>query len=407
MKINMSYKIVPLSEVVYFQEGPGLRNWQYAKEGIPFLNIRTLTDEGFINKSLCQCVKKEEFTNKYEHFLLDEGDFVVSSSGTLGKLAEVRKQDLPIMLNTSVIRFRPLDTNILDRDFLKWFIKSPLYFRQIESASTGTAIKNYGPSHLKKMVIPLPPIASQRRIANILDKADEIIRKRKEAIALTEQLLKSTFLDMFGDPVINPKGWDVVTLEQVAEKEKGAIKCGPFGSQLLISEFQDIGIPVYGIDNVQKNEFIWAKPKFITREKYQQLRAFSIKLNDVLISRTGTVGRTCIAPPNIPESIIGANLLKVSLDQNEMSSKYLSYALSYSEFLIQEIKNMSPGATVPVFNTSNLKSLKLANPPMDLQIKFNLMINKIQEKIGKQKKSLQESENLFNSLLQKAFKGEL
>ncbi|CAD5978392.1 Type-1 restriction enzyme EcoDI specificity protein [Planktothrix rubescens] len=255
--------------------------------------------------------------------------------------------------------------------------------------------------------IPLPPIASQRTIANILDKADEIIRKRKEAIALTEQLLKSTFLDMFGDPVINPKGWDVVTLEQVAEKEKGAIKCGPFGSQLLISEFQDIGIPVYGIDNVQKNEFIWAKPKFITREKYQQLRAFSIKLNDVLISRTGTVGRTCIAPPNIPESIIGANLLKVSLDQNEMSSKYLSYALSYSEFLIQEIKNMSPGATVPVFNTSNLKSLKLANPPMDLQIKFNLMINKIQEKIGKQKKSLQESENLFNSLLQKAFKGEL
>ena len=271
--------------------------------------------------------------------------------------------------------------------------------------STTVPIVNKG--KFQEFKIPLPPIASQRRIADILDKADEIIRKRKEAIALTEQLLKSTFLDMFGDPVINPKGWDVVTLEQVAEKEKGAIKCGPFGSQLLISEFQDIGIPVYGIDNVQKNEFIWAKPKFITREKYQQLRAFSIKLNDVLISRTGTVGRTCIAPPNIPESIIGANLLKVSLDQNEMSSKYLSYALSYSEFLIQEIKNMSPGATVPVFNTSNLKSLKLANPPMDLQIKFNLMINKIQEKIGKQKKSLQESENLFNSLLQKAFKGEL
>ncbi|KEI68693.1 hypothetical protein A19Y_3974 [Planktothrix agardhii NIVA-CYA 126/8] len=271
----------------------------------------------------------------------------------------------------------------------------------------GSTMKHINRQEFLNIEIPLPPIASQRTIANILDKADEIIRKRKEAIALTEQLLKSTFLDMFGDPVINPKGWDVVTLEQVAEKEKGAIKCGPFGSQLLISEFQDIGIPVYGIDNVQKNEFIWAKPKFITREKYQQLRAFSIKLNDVLISRTGTVGRTCIAPPNIPESIIGANLLKVSLDQNEMSSKYLSYALSYSEFLIQEIKNMSPGATVPVFNTSNLKSLKLANPPMDLQIKFNLMINKIQEKIGKQKKSLQESENLFNSLLQKAFKGEL
>jgi Restriction endonuclease S subunits len=334
--------------------------------------------------------------------IFDKGTLLFAMYGSVGKMAFAQ---VKVSANQAILGINIKDkSKLYDRYLYYWLLGKKHEFLHL---ANGVTQKNLSVTFVRNLEIPLPPIASQRRIANILDKADEIIRKRKEAIALTEQLLKSTFLDMFGDPVINPKGWDVVTLEQVAEKEKGAIKCGPFGSQLLISEFQDIGIPVYGIDNVQKNEFIWAKPKFITREKYQQLRAFSIKLNDVLISRTGTVGRTCIAPPNIPESIIGANLLKVSLDQNEMSSKYLSYALSYSEFLIQEIKNMSPGATVPVFNTSNLKSLKLANPPMDLQIKFNLMINKIQEKIGKQKKSLQESENLFNSLLQKAFKGEL
>ncbi len=120
MKINTPFECVPLQDVVYFQEGPGLCNWQFGNCGIPFLNIRTITDEGFIDKSLCQYVKQEEFEGKYEHFLLDEGDFVVSSSGTLGKLAEVRGQDLPLMLNTSVIRFRSLDSEVLERRYLKW-----------------------------------------------------------------------------------------------------------------------------------------------------------------------------------------------------------------------------------------------------------------------------------------------
>jgi len=102
--INTPFQCVLLKDVVYFQEGPGLRNWQYGNTGIPFLNIRTINDNGFIDKDLCQFVKPEEFYGKYEHFLLNAGDYVVSSSGTLGKLAEIREEDLPLMLNTSVIR---------------------------------------------------------------------------------------------------------------------------------------------------------------------------------------------------------------------------------------------------------------------------------------------------------------
>ena len=97
---------VLLEDIVFFQEGPGLRKYQYGDDtGIPFLNIRTF-DNGKINKKKCNFIKKEEFENKYEHFLLNEGDLVVSSSGTIGKSVTVKKEDLPIMLNTSVIRFR-------------------------------------------------------------------------------------------------------------------------------------------------------------------------------------------------------------------------------------------------------------------------------------------------------------
>ena len=397
MKINMPYKIVPLSEVVYFQEGPGLRNWQYANEGIPFLNIRTLTDEGFINKSLCQCVKKEEFTNKYEHFLLNEGDFVVSSSGTLGKLAEVRKQDLPIMLNTSVIRFRPLDTNILDRDFLKWFIKSPLYFRQIESASTGTAIKNYGPSHLKKMVIPLPPIASQRRIADILDKADEIIRKRKEAIALTEQLQKSIFLDMFGDPVTNPKGWEKVTVNDVVSE----VKDGPHVSP----EYSHNGIPILSTRNIRPNELIMEDIKYISEDVYLNLiKRFKPQKGDVLLTKGGTTGFAKVVDWDWNFAVwVHLALLRPN---NKIRSEFLEATLNSPNCYLQS-QLYTHGIANKDLGLNRIRKIKMCLPPLDLQDEYCQIRKKTLFLLNKNKKSLKESENLFNSLLQKAFKGEL
>ncbi len=332
--------------------------------------------------------------------LLPKGSILFSSRAPIGHVAIAGKE---MCTNQGFKSLIPNDS--VNSNYLYWCMRQ--YAKNIESLGSGSTFKEVSKGIVEKFKIPLPPIAQQRRIACILDKADEIRRKRQEAIKLTEELGRSLFLDMFGDPVTNPNGWKIVKLGQVAEKEKGAIKCGPFGSQLLISEFVDEGIPVYGIDNVQKNEFIWAKPKFITENKYQQLKAFSIKSGDVLISRTGTVGRTCIAPSKIPKSIIGPNLLKVSLNHSKILSKYLSCALCYSDSLLQQIKQMSPGATVPVFNTTNLKSLKLANPPIEMQLKFNDFIGKIEQQIIKEKAILQDSENLFHSLLQKAFKGEL
>lgn len=157
-----------LTRVAYFQEGPGLRKWQFGEGGIPFLNIRTF-ENGRIDRSKCQFVKREEFEGKYEHFLLKEGDIVVSSSGTLGKIAVVSPGDLPLMLNTSTIRFRSIHPELLTQNFLRFFLQSHHFYRQIESAKTGSAIFNYGPSHLKQMRILLPPLGEQRRIAAKLD----------------------------------------------------------------------------------------------------------------------------------------------------------------------------------------------------------------------------------------------
>lgn len=153
------WELVPFSDAVFFQEGPGIRNWQYRAEGVPFVNIRCLVD-GRLDRSAMNCLDPNEVDQKYQHFLLDAGDYVVSSSGTIGRIAEVHEEDLPCMLNTSVIRMRP-GSERLDRRFLYYFLKSPLFQDQIRSFAAGSAQLNYGPSHLRQMTVSVPPLTEQ------------------------------------------------------------------------------------------------------------------------------------------------------------------------------------------------------------------------------------------------------
>jgi len=141
-------------DFVDFKEGPGLRKWQYRPEGLPFLNIRTLVDND-IDLSKTQYLDPKEVETKYSHFLLQEYDHVVSSSGTLGRIVTIRKQHLPLMLNTSIIRMRPSTVRV-GRWQLKHFLNSDYFQHQILSFAIGAAQPNFGPSHLQQMFVVSP-----------------------------------------------------------------------------------------------------------------------------------------------------------------------------------------------------------------------------------------------------------
>lgn len=172
------WKLVKLPDVVYFQEGPGLRKFQYTENGIPFLNIRTLVNER-IDLSRCGYLSEKEVSEKYKHFLLNPGDIICSTSGTIGKLAIVDKGDLPLMLNTSVIRFRERDGSVLCKKYIYYYLKSNLFLRQAKDAAKGQAQVNFGPTHLKEFDFPLPPLAEQQSIVTILDEVFASIAKAK------------------------------------------------------------------------------------------------------------------------------------------------------------------------------------------------------------------------------------
>ncbi len=146
----------PLSEIVFFQEGPGIRNWQYVeKKGVRFINIRCIND-GDINVQNANMISEDEACGKYAHFLLEPLDIVMSCSGTLGKYAIIRQEHIPLCLNTSVIRFRPAQC-IEDYSFVYGYLSSAEFLNKQEEMACGSVQANFGPTHLKQIKIQVPP----------------------------------------------------------------------------------------------------------------------------------------------------------------------------------------------------------------------------------------------------------
>ena len=170
------WEIKPFKDLCWFQEGPGLRNWQFTKRGIKVINVTNL-ENGLLNLDRTdRHISLEEFHKMYEHFEIDENDIVVASSGnSYGKVAVVKKQDLPLLMNTSVIRFKPLSS--LDYNFLLTYLKSSQFKNQIDLLITGGAQPNFGPVHLNKITINMPPTKEeQTKIASVLlDMDNEIL----------------------------------------------------------------------------------------------------------------------------------------------------------------------------------------------------------------------------------------
>jgi type I restriction enzyme S subunit len=189
VEIPGGWRPARLPDIVFFQEGPGLRTYQYRNSGIPFLNIRTFVDER-IDKSLCKYLDPAEVNAKYKHFLAKVGDVLVATSGSLGKMAIVREEDPPVLLNTSIMRFRSLDQAALDPRFKYWFLRSDVFFTQASSVATGSAQLDFGPPHLRQFVVPLPPPDDQSRIAKKLDRLFNRSKSARKELARVPALFE-------------------------------------------------------------------------------------------------------------------------------------------------------------------------------------------------------------------------
>lgn len=187
---------VYISEILFFQEGPGVRSSQYKTEGVKLLNVANFQDGEIDLSNTDRYISEEEAYGKYKHFLVEEGDFVIASSGIKveyfdKKMGFILKEHLPLCMNTSTIRFKTKDKNRLDINYFMYYLKSEAFKNQLFKQIVGSAQLNFGPSHLRKMKVPLMDIEVQRRVINVLNLLHKLVKIRKNQLLYLDRLVKS------------------------------------------------------------------------------------------------------------------------------------------------------------------------------------------------------------------------
>ncbi|WP_024633502.1 MULTISPECIES: restriction endonuclease subunit S [unclassified Paenibacillus] len=280
-------------------------------------------------------------------------------------------------------------------------------FQYLRDSCTGATIPHISKTVLENLSLPLPTFETQKKIVEVLDRVRGLIDVRKEQIRLMNELIDSLLNSKVGPKSADYESWKSVQIKDVVKPGKNNMRTGPFGSDLLHSEFVSEGVYVLGIDNVVTNRFNWGKERYITQDKYMKLKRYTVFPGDVLISIMGTTGRSAVVPDNIPLAINSKHLACITPDINIIHPLFLSLSITKNQNILRQIKMRNKGAIMNGLNLGIIKELELKLPPIEDQNEFAKVFMLISEQIGKICKSLSLMEEKFEGISQKAFTGDL
>ncbi len=291
------------------------------------------------------------------------------------------------------------DSNKLYLPYLYYFMDS--YVDELRKLAIGGVIKYIKLGNLTEALIELPSINSQKEIVNVLAKVKKIINDRKTEMDMLDNLIKARFVEMFGNPISNPKGWATPLIEDVVAKEKNALKAGPFGSALKKEYYVNSGYKIYGQEQVIREDPSFGD-YYISEEKFKQLENCAVQAGDVLISLVGTYGKLLIMPEQFQPGIINPRLMKITFDRTKVNPYYFKYYFQ-SEALKMALADNTHGGTMDILNLGIVRKLKMPLPPLKLQNDFNVFIKQVDKSKVAVQKSLEQTQMLFDSLMQQYF----
>jgi len=284
----------------------------------------------------------------------------------------------------------------VDVDYIFNFCKSKTFINGLVKVAKGASYPAVSNSEVKNSKIPLPPLETQQQIAKTLDTAAELLAMRKQQLAELDNLIKSTFYDMFGDPVANEKGWEVFRL--------GDCLSVIGGYAFKSTDFSDEGIPVIKIGNINSGLFHSNGISFWTYDK--KLDKYLLHPNDIVISLTGTVGKddyanVCILPDKYPDYYLNQRNAKLELNEN-INVYYLLYILKDTKIKGQ-LTGISRGIRQANISNADILALNIPLPTVKLQNQFAEIVTKIEEQKALVKKAIDETQYLFDSLMSEYF----
>ena len=391
-------RIQKIKDVCTISGGYAFKSNDFTSEGIPIIRIGDIYDNKVNINSGTAFLK--EYNEKLNKFIIERGDILVALSGaTTGKFG-IYNECVPALLNQRVAKISPGD-NIKNRYLYHYMnkLQDIIYGRAL-----GCAQPNISPNEIGEIDIYVPEISEQDKISKILDKAQELIDKRKEQIEALDELVKSKFIEMFGNPVSNDRGWNKKICKNISSKiGSGAT---PKGGN---SSYKNEGISLIRSMNVHNNKFVDKDLAFIDDEQAEKLRNVMIEHNDVLLNITGaSVARCCIVPNEFIPARVNQHVAIIRCKEDEILPIFLEYQLTNENYqrLLWDIAT-SGGDTREAITKQQIENLELIVPTIELQNKFIDFVKQVDKLKADMEKSLKELEDNFNSLMQRAFKGEL
>lgn len=332
-----------------------------------------------------------------DKYMLEEGDLLMSLTGNVGRVAFLQKEMLPAALNQRVACLR-LKTGRITRGFLFHILNSDFFEQQCIQVSNGVAQKNMSTEWLKDYEISLYPIEEQLMITEVLDRIRNIISLRNDELSKLDALIKARFVEMFGDTVTNPFGWEEHRLDEYID----FLTSGSRGwAQYFVEDENELFIT---IKNVKNNHITLENIQYIETPDNKEAERTKVKSGDLLISITADLGRTGVVDDDIAEkgAYINQHLSLVRLNKKKVNPLYVSYFLETEGGKMQfESKNQN--GVKAGLNFDAIKSLKILVPPLEKQEAYLAFVHQVDKSKIAVQKSLDEMQLLYNSLMQKYF----
>jgi type I restriction enzyme S subunit len=380
--VGMNMRIGNVAKV---QGGYAFKSSEFISKGTPIIRIGNLDGEKvLIDTNICY---PEKFWEEHQEFRINKGDILVAMSGaTVGKIGLYNYED-KALLNQRVGNILP-KKNII-REYLYYYCMSPAFRRNIEEKAFGCAQPNISTKQIEDFNISIPSIEEQEKAVKIFEKTYSIIRNRKQQLEEFDSLIKSRFIEMFGDLKSNSKQWKVLNFDEFARVDTNMTK-----------DFEQYSnYPHIGIDSIEKNTG--------NILEYQLVNDSNLKSGKYLFDERHIIYskiRPNINKVALPQfkGLCSADAYPILCRDGVADRNYLGYVLR-SEFFLNYILVFSGRTNIPKVNKQQLKGFIMPTPPIALQNQFADFVNQVDKLKANVQKSLEETQLLFDSLIQPYF----
>ncbi len=377
----MRMEYLMLKEVCNINMGQSPDSSSYNKDGqgIPFFQGNADFGERYpVARTWCNAPVK----------IANPSDILISVRAPIGALNYAKET---CCIGRGLAAITP-DSKRVSSSYIYWLLKGKNV--ELNSKGTGSTFKAISRKALEEIKVPNISLETQKQIAAILDKCTEIIAKRKAQLTALDELIKARFVEMFGDPVKNPKGWEKTVLSENAE-----IKIGPFGSLLHKDDYITGGHALVNPSHIIAGQIVPDNDLTISDEKYAEMSAYHLQKGDVVMGRRGEMGRCAVVEKSGLLCGTGSLIIR---SKGELSADFIQKIISFPTFK-KTIEDMAVGQTMPNLNVPIVAAFQIIKPPKNVQNQYYDFIAQVDKTKETVKKSLEKTKLLFDSLMQRYF----